>query len=116
MPMVARRMEHTTQSDLDFLNLLTSDSASLGPLSASGSHIHTPGCAHDVAQAQPKKPVRRDQHMDALLLSAVVAGSGPVSRHHFGHAGEWLLGAYMASDKTDDSETRRYGWSVCRLR
>jgi len=30
--------------------------------------------------------------MDALLLSAVVAGSGPVSRHHFGHAGEWLRG------------------------
>ncbi len=66
-----------TQADLDILSLLTSESSSLGPLSPK-----YPEPQHTA----PKKALpRRDSPLDALLISAVLAGSGSVTRHHFGH-------------------------------
>lgn len=86
--MVQSRMSHhaaPTQADLDILNLLTSDSSALGPLSPAQKHAHTP--SHEQAgQASARKQLpRRENPMDALLLTAVLNGSGPVSRHHLGH-------------------------------
>lgn len=95
-------VDHTSQADLDFLDMLTSNSSSLGSLGLSQKsncgHDHPPGHPHNQPGsflgfgAQPvakSKPVpRRDEHMDSLLLSAVLSGSGPVTRHHFGHGGE----------------------------
>ena len=66
-----------TQGDFEILSLLTSDSSSLGPLSP-----------HHESPTNKKKALpRRDQPLDALLISAVLAGSGPVTRHHFPHGG-----------------------------
>ena len=64
-----------SQADLDALALLTSESSILGPLSP---------------ERKPNLPLKkskpvRDSPLDALLISAVLAGSGPVTRHHFGH-------------------------------
>ena len=87
MPTVAshRPAEPVSQADLALLNHLTSDSSSLGSASCAGG----PHCGHDhPAPTGAKSVQRRDQHMDSLLLSAVLAGSGPVTRHHFGHGGE----------------------------
>ena len=85
-----RIMESPTQADLDFLDVLTSDHASMGPLPA--HHVHGPDCSHEQSRPMRTKPVkslpRRDGEMDALMLSAVLSGSGPVSRHHFGHGSE----------------------------
>lgn len=68
------RMPHSqpSQADMDLLSLLTSDSSSLGPLSGEPTH-------------QKRQLPRRQNPVDALLISAVLAGSGPVTRHHLGH-------------------------------
>lgn len=86
-----RIMESPTQADVDFLDMLTSDHASMGPLPA--HHVHGPNCSHEQPRptrfAKPVKSLpRREGEMDALMLSAVLSGSGPVSRHHFGHGSE----------------------------
>ncbi|RSH94554.1 GTP cyclohydrolase II [Saitozyma podzolica] len=100
-------MSHHTasQADLDVLALLTSDSASLGPLAP------TPG--NNVSASVPppsggrkKSLPRRDSPLDALLISAVLAGSGPVTRHHFGH-GPARPGAYASCDESRPSSPSR---------
>lgn len=67
-----------SQADLDVLALLTSDESSLGPLPN-----------RPTKQSNGRRMARRDSPMDALLISAVLSGSDPLTRHHFGHgAGE----------------------------
>ncbi|WVQ78762.1 GTP cyclohydrolase II [Cryptococcus sp. DSM 104549] len=104
MPSLLSRsqMAHSapTQSDMDILDLLTSDQSTLGPLSTSAP-------SHDAAESaaapgQKKKALpRRDSPMDALLISAVLAGSGPVTRHHFGHG--LARQAYASCDESRPS-------------
>jgi hypothetical protein len=81
---------HTvSDADLDVLSLLTSDESSMGPLPA---------------QPKPQKAKRlprRESPMDALLISAVLSGSGPLTRHHIGHgAGECIVP--ITRHKTDN--------------
>ena len=65
---------HTVSSgDLEVLSLLTSDESTMGPLP-------TRPKAHNA-----KRLPRRESPMDALLISAVLSGSGPLTRHHIGH-------------------------------
>jgi hypothetical protein len=70
----SRMGSHTvSDADLDVLSLLTSDESSMGPLPT---------------QPKPhkaKRLPRRESPMDALLISAVLSGSGPLTRHHIGH-------------------------------
>lgn len=75
-----RMAHHVSQADLDILDLLTKDESKMGPLAA--PRQQQPG---QQPAAWKKQMPRRDQPMDALLISAVLAGSGPMSRHHFGH-------------------------------
>lgn len=82
MPMImSSRIAHSqpSQGDLDLLALLTSDSTSMGPLSTGAPHAHT-------HPHQKRQLPRRENPVDALLISAVLAGSGNVTRHHLGHA------------------------------
>ena len=76
--------DHMTHADLDFLAQLTGDVSLLGPLSPRSNVRKAPS-----TEGKRKKPlVRRDEPVEALLLSAVLSGSGPVTRHHFGHGRE----------------------------
>lgn len=70
------RMAHhaVSQADLDVLTLLTSDESSLGPLPTRATK-----------PPQSKRLPPRESPMDALLISAVLTGSDPLTRHHFGH-------------------------------
>lgn len=89
MPVVlSSQMAHftSTQADLDFLDLLTLDESSLGPLRpANNGNVNAHASSSATANGGNKVLPRRESHMDALLLSAVLAGSGPVTRHHLGH-------------------------------
>ncbi|KAL7419719.1 GTP cyclohydrolase II [Cryptotrichosporon argae] len=78
-----------SQGDLDVLSLLTSDAP---PRPQQGR----PGA---------RKP-QREQSLDALMISAVLAGSGPVTRHHFGH-GIVRPGAYVDCDNSRPSSPSR---------
>lgn len=64
LPHQQQAQHHVSQGDLDILSLLTAD----GPNSN-----------------KRKGLPRRDQPLDSLLLTAVLAGSDKVTRHHFGH-------------------------------
>ncbi|ORX36500.1 GTP cyclohydrolase II-domain-containing protein [Kockovaella imperatae] len=84
-----------SQGDFDVLSLLTSDvpyhhrlPSSSSPPRRSGEsspplHAHVPSSE----RSKPKQKQRDDNPIDALLISAVIAGSGSMSRHHFSHAG-----------------------------
>ncbi|KAL1410351.1 GTP cyclohydrolase II [Vanrija albida] len=88
---------YATQADLDLLNLLTADAAAPKPPSAAASSAP--------ANAQRKKSVvRRDAGLDSLLLSAVLAGSDKITRHHFGHG---MTGAYSTCDQSRPSSPRQ---------
>jgi GTP cyclohydrolase II len=83
-----------SQADLDVLAILTGEHAnSLGPLppktgAGSNGGAGASGIGQDVRMKKTQVP-RRDGPMESLMLSAVIAGAGNVSRHHFGHgAGE----------------------------
>ncbi|WRT65599.1 GTP cyclohydrolase II [Kwoniella shivajii] len=91
--------QQPTQGDLDVLSFLTSDSTNLGPLPSSPTR--NPG----QLQGQGKKALpRRDSPMDALMISAVIAGSEKVSRHHFGHGMSLArTGAYASCDESRPS-------------
>ncbi|ORY29497.1 GTP cyclohydrolase II-domain-containing protein [Naematelia encephala] len=99
----SRTMHGPSQADLDILALLTSESSALGPLSSSQpnhSHEHrTPG-------KKRQFPPRRESPMDALMISAVLAGSGPVTRHHLNH-GISRPGAYASCDESRPSSPSR---------
>ncbi|KAK4685634.1 GTP cyclohydrolase II, partial [Tremellales sp. Uapishka_1] len=81
-----------SQADMDLLDLLTSESSSLGPLSSgppqSHSHVH---------QGPKKRKPQRESPFDPLMITAVLAGSGPLSRHHIGH-GAARPGTYASCD------------------
>jgi GTP cyclohydrolase II len=84
MVMSSRSAHHQpSQGDLDLLALLTSDSSSMGPLSSGSTPAH--GHTHPHGPKAKKLLPRRENPVDALLISAVLAGSGPVTRHHLGH-------------------------------
>lgn len=70
---MAATSHSVSQADLEVLSLLTSDESSLGPLPSRPKHH------------QAKRLPRRESPMDALLISAVLSGSGPLTRHHIGH-------------------------------
>nr|XP_018264628.1 GTP cyclohydrolase II [Kwoniella dejecticola CBS 10117]OBR86786.1 GTP cyclohydrolase II [Kwoniella dejecticola CBS 10117] len=94
-----------TQGDLDVLSFLTSDSSTLGPLpssalSASTSQTQVQGQGQEQGQRKKSLP-RRDSPMDALMISAVIAGSEKISRHHFGHGPR--TGAYASCDESRPS-------------
>ncbi|WVQ74490.1 GTP cyclohydrolase II [Cryptococcus sp. DSM 104548] len=90
-----------TQADLDILSLLTSDQSSLGPLSTPSSQKNN--VSPPIQPNGRRKPLpRRESPIDALMISAVLAGSGPVSRHHFGH-GMARTGAYASCDESRPS-------------
>ncbi|WWC87769.1 GTP cyclohydrolase II [Kwoniella dendrophila CBS 6074] len=98
-----RTMSHSqaysspTQGDLDVLSFLTSDSTNLGPLpSSSSSQQQSSG--HGGQSEKKKSLPRRDSPMDALMISAVIAGSEKISRHHFGHGAR--TGAYASCDES----------------
>ncbi|WWD16637.1 GTP cyclohydrolase II [Kwoniella shandongensis] len=97
MPARSTHMSHntTTQADLDLLSLLTSDQSTLGPLSGGRGHA----AVTHTQEGKKKVLPRRDSPMDALMISAVIAGSGPVTRHHFGH-GMARPGAYASCDES----------------
>nr|XP_019012154.1 GTP cyclohydrolase II [Kwoniella pini CBS 10737]OCF50935.1 GTP cyclohydrolase II [Kwoniella pini CBS 10737] len=87
----SRSHQSLTQGDLDVLSFLTSDSSTLGPLPSTSQ-----------TQGQQKKSLpRRDSPMDALMISAVIAGSEKISRHHFGHGAR--TGAYTSCDESRPS-------------
>ncbi|WVR03932.1 GTP cyclohydrolase II [Kwoniella sp. DSM 27419] len=90
-----------SQADMDFLAMLTSDSSTLGPLSpAPGPGAEISGSDESTGPSGAKKQLpRRDSPMDALLISAVIAGSEKVSRHHFGH-GMPRAGPYASCDES----------------
>lgn len=98
------RMAHhaVSQADLDVLALLTSDESSLGPLP---TRVTKPQ-RQQQQQPQPQKSKRlaqRESPMDALLISAVLSGSDPLTRHHFGHgAGRCLFCEYTRSGPSDN--------------
>lgn len=71
-----------TQADLDILSLLTSDQSALGPLPFQSARLKP---APQPVSGKKKLIPRRDSPLDALMISAVLAGSGPITRHHFGH-------------------------------
>ncbi|WVQ94529.1 GTP cyclohydrolase II [Kwoniella sp. CBS 9459] len=87
-------MSHSApnQGDLDVLALLT----------GSGSG-HNP--SQQGQQGKKKALPRRDSPMDALLISAVIAGSDKISRHHFGHAAR--PGAYASCDESRPTSPSR---------
>lgn len=88
---------YATQADLDLLNLLTTD----GPKPATAATA----VASAPANGQRKKSVvRRDAGLDSLLLSAVLAGSDKITRHHFGHG---MTGAYSTCDQSRPSSPRQ---------
>lgn len=96
-PSSSRMATHAvSQADLDVLALLTSDESSLGPLPTRPTQKHS-----------GKRIARRDSPMDALLISAVLSGSDPLTRHHFGHgAGEAIPGirGHTLHDRADLSQ------------
>ncbi|WVF67094.1 GTP cyclohydrolase II [Kwoniella sp. CBS 6097] len=87
-------MSHSvpTQGDLDVLALLTG--------SGNGQNIPQQG-----QQGKKKVLPRRDSPMDALLISAVIAGSDKISRHHFGHGAR--PGAYASCDESRPTSPAR---------
>ncbi|OCF58026.1 GTP cyclohydrolase II [Kwoniella mangroviensis CBS 10435] len=82
-----------SQGDLDVLALLTSDSTNLGPLPPQGQQ----------GQRNKKALPKRDSPMDALMISAVIAGSEKISRHHFGHGAIPRTGTYASCDESRPS-------------
>ncbi|ODO04738.1 GTP cyclohydrolase II [Cryptococcus amylolentus CBS 6273] len=88
-----------TQADLDILSLLTSDQSSFGPLAAPQKPNVSPPLN---TNGRKKQLPRRESPIDALMISAVLAGSGPVTRHHFGH-GMARTGAYASCDESRPS-------------
>ncbi|EIW68881.1 hypothetical protein TREMEDRAFT_31049 [Tremella mesenterica DSM 1558] len=98
--------ENPTSADLDVLSLLTSDHVNLGPLSptaGTGSGIGKMGGSGE----RPKRQLpRRESPLDTLLISAVLAGSGPVTRHHLGH-GPARPGAYTSCDESRPTSPSR---------
>jgi len=74
------RHQHAAPSDadMDLLTLLTADSGIAGPSNEGRT-------AEDHRLKARKALPRRDGPLDPLMISAVLAGSGPVTRHHFGH-------------------------------
>nr|XP_019050262.1 GTP cyclohydrolase II [Kwoniella bestiolae CBS 10118]OCF29192.1 GTP cyclohydrolase II [Kwoniella bestiolae CBS 10118] len=87
-----------TQGDLDILSLLTSDSTNLGPLPSASTSQGQQG------QGQKKRTLpKRDSPMDALMISAVIAGSEKISRHHFGHGAIPRTGTYASCDESRPS-------------
>jgi hypothetical protein len=70
---MATNSHSVSEADLEILSLLTSDESSLGPLPSRPNHH------------KAKRLPRRESPMDALLISAVLSGSGPLTRHHIGH-------------------------------
>ena len=110
------RSNHSTptQADMDVLSLLTADHVNLGPLQQPrATPSRTSSAEHVGGASRPKKQLpRRESPMDALLISAVLAGSGPVTRHHFGHgAGESTLHTKHARELTS-----RPTGDLCSLR
>ena len=92
------RMAHhaVSQADLDVLALLTSDESSLGPL---------PTRATNKPQQKSKRLAQRESPMDALLISAVLTGSDPLTRHHFGHgAGRPLSSCNRTLPRSTDNQ------------
>jgi hypothetical protein len=80
LPSRSRHTFTTSQGDMDVLDMLTSGSRSLEPLSMAPSH------SHPHKGSEPKKGLpRREGPIDPLMISAVLAGSAPITRHHFGH-------------------------------
>ncbi|TXT10932.1 hypothetical protein VHUM_01683 [Vanrija humicola] len=86
---------YATQADLDILNLLTVDAAPK-PATANSSA--------PVNGQRKKSVVRRDAGLDSLLLSAVLAGSDKITRHHFGHG---MTGAYSTCDQSRPASPRQ---------
>ncbi|WVN90473.1 GTP cyclohydrolase II [Cryptococcus depauperatus CBS 7841] len=82
-----------TEKDMDILSLLISEQSALGPLSS----YPQPFGSENVKQGR-RIESHKDGPMDALLLSAVLAGSSTVTRHHFGH-GIARPGAYASCDE-----------------
>ncbi|OWT37765.1 GTP cyclohydrolase II [Cryptococcus neoformans] len=88
-----------TQADLDVLSLLTSDQSAIGTLPFQSTRLKS---APQPVLGKKKLIPRRDSPLDALMISAVLAGSGPITRHHFGH-GLAKPGSYSSCDQSRPS-------------